>query len=87
AVSVHPGFRGCLTLELVNDGLLPIVLRPGLRVAQLQLWQSAKPTKKVYKGKYDAPLGPQSNRLVTEQRERAVLAEITKEMNPGRAEI
>lgn len=35
AVFVHPGFRGCLTLELLNLGEVPIVLRPGTRIAQL----------------------------------------------------
>lgn len=35
AVFVHPGFRGCLTLELLNLGEVPIVLQPGMRIAQL----------------------------------------------------
>ena len=35
AVMVQPGFAGCLTLELVNEGESPIRLAPGLRVAQL----------------------------------------------------
>jgi deoxycytidine triphosphate deaminase len=35
AVFVHPGFRGCLTLELLNLGEVPIELRPGMRIAQL----------------------------------------------------
>ncbi len=37
AVFVHPGFRGCLTLELVNEGDTPIALSPGSRIAQLTL--------------------------------------------------
>lgn len=32
---VHPGYRGCLTLEVQNLGSTPIVLRPGYRVAHL----------------------------------------------------
>lgn len=35
AVVVHPGFAGCITLELVNEGSVPIVLRPGTRICQL----------------------------------------------------
>jgi deoxycytidine triphosphate deaminase len=35
AVYVHPGFRGCLTLELLNLGEVPIQLQPGMRIAQL----------------------------------------------------
>lgn len=37
AVHVHPGWKGCLTLELVNFGDSPIILYPGLPVAQLVL--------------------------------------------------
>jgi dCTP deaminase len=83
AVAVQPGFRGVLTLELVNAGSVPIVLRPGLRVAQLQLWRGDQPTKFPYRtgGKYDAPLGPQSNRLVWEVDERKTLNRITALMH------
>jgi len=35
ATFVHPGYAGCLTLELQNLGQTPIRLKPGLRVAQL----------------------------------------------------
>ena len=34
---VHPGFSGCLTLELANVGEVPINLRPGMEIAQLQI--------------------------------------------------
>jgi dCTP deaminase len=88
AVAVQPGFRGMLTLELVNSGSQPIVLHPGLRVAQLQLWESSQPTAQPYSvsGKYDAPLGPETNRLVVERGERDVLRHITENLHPGHAE-
>jgi dCTP deaminase len=35
APTIHSGFRGKITLEIVNHGTLPILLRPGLRVCQL----------------------------------------------------
>jgi len=35
ALGVHPGFTGCLTLELTNLGEVPIQIRPGLPVCQL----------------------------------------------------
>lgn len=35
---VHPAFSGCLTLELANVGEVPIALRPGMEVAQLQIY-------------------------------------------------
>lgn len=34
---VHSGFSGCLTLELANVGEVPIALRPGMEIAQLQI--------------------------------------------------
>ena len=37
ATAVHPGFTGSITLELVNLGEVPLVLYPGLSVAQLVL--------------------------------------------------
>jgi deoxycytidine triphosphate deaminase len=35
AVQVHPGFVGCLTLELANLASVPLRLTPGQRIAQL----------------------------------------------------
>lgn len=35
AIHVHPGFVGCLTLELANLASVPLTLRPGQRIAQL----------------------------------------------------
>lgn len=35
ATFVHPGYAGCLTLELQNLGEVPIRLQPGMRVAQV----------------------------------------------------
>jgi len=43
AVVVHPGFVGCLTLELVNNGNAPITLYPGARVAQI-VFMTVEPT-------------------------------------------
>lgn len=72
ASSVAPGFKGCITLELVNDGEVPIVLRPGMRIAQLvffetkkeanyrELVTSSEPGGNV---KYDCPTGPEFSRI------------------------
>lgn len=35
ATGVHPGFKGCLTLELSNVGQIPIAVKPGIRICQL----------------------------------------------------
>jgi dCTP deaminase len=37
ATAVHPGWKGVLTLELVNHSTIPLVLNPGLLVAQVIL--------------------------------------------------
>lgn len=82
AVSVHPGFRGVLTLELVNAGNVPIFLRPGSRVAQLQLWKSNGGSGLAYgKGnKYVTPIGPEATQLDVEYDEADRLARIYEAM-------
>lgn len=35
AAGIHPGFNGCLTLELANVGEVPIIIRPGMKIAQV----------------------------------------------------
>jgi dCTP deaminase len=35
AAGIHPGFNGCLTLELANVGEVPIKIRPGMKIAQV----------------------------------------------------
>ncbi len=39
ATGVHPGFTGCLTLELTNLGEIPIAIEPGMAICQLFLHQ------------------------------------------------
>ena len=64
AVQVHPGFRGCLTLELVNLSTIPISLTPGERIAQLILWRSGKVPRSAEK--YAYPIGPEFSRVRTD---------------------
>lgn len=37
AAGIHPGFTGCLTLELANVGVAPIKLQPGMQICQIIL--------------------------------------------------
>jgi dCTP deaminase len=37
AAGIHPGFTGCLTLELANVGAAPIKLTPGMQICQIFL--------------------------------------------------
>lgn len=39
ATGVHPGFTGCLTLELSNVGEIPINIKPGTTICQLFIHQ------------------------------------------------
>lgn len=56
ATAVHPGFKGVITLELVNHGNVPLVLYPGLLIAQVILFESDGATPYVgdLSGKTDA---------------------------------
>lgn len=35
AAGIHPGFSGCLTLELGNVGEIPLEIYPGMRICQI----------------------------------------------------
>lgn len=37
ASGIHPGFSGCLALELANVGEVPLSVTPGMRIAQIFL--------------------------------------------------
>jgi dCTP deaminase len=39
AAGVHPGFTGCLTLELTNVGEVPVAVMPGMTICQLFIHQ------------------------------------------------
>jgi dCTP deaminase len=57
ATKVDPGFRGCVTLEMINEGEVPIVLYPGIPIAQLVFHETAG--KAGYDGTYNYATGPQ----------------------------
>lgn len=48
AAFIHPGHRGIIVLELHNAGTHPISLYPGMRVAQLQLYELEVPNQRPY---------------------------------------
>ncbi|HDZ22623.1 hypothetical protein LCGC14_0296040 [marine sediment metagenome] len=41
---IHPFYRGCLTLEIANVSHTPIILYPGLQIAQLIFFDCPTPT-------------------------------------------
>jgi dCTP deaminase len=69
AVMVQPGYRGTLTLELVNHGDGPIALYPGSRIAQLVIHPVQGAVDKGYAGKYVGSAGPQVSHVPKEQSE------------------
>jgi dCTP deaminase len=68
AAGIHPGFNGCLTLELANVGEVPIKVRPGMRVCQVFLHS-------VPKGSIEAtgPLGGRRRPHLGSPKEDAIL--------------
>lgn len=61
ATFVNPGYKGCLTLEMENIGEVPIILYPGVRIAQLILHTVEGKSK--YTGKYKCAVGPEFSRI------------------------
>lgn len=49
---IDPGFRGNLTLELVNHGDEPVVIKAGDPIVQLLFTALDAPTQRPYRGKY-----------------------------------
>jgi dCTP deaminase len=82
AVYVHPTFRGCLTLELVNEGDSPICLIPGSRIAQLAIHRLASPAPALEgeQQKYYAPVRPQASRLSVESDEFVALNRLGEQL-------
>lgn len=62
AIQVHPRFKGCLTLELVNLGQVPLSLIPGERIAQL-VFSEVPSIVDTPSTKYEYPTGPQFSRI------------------------
>lgn len=52
ATGVHPGFTGCLTLEITNLGQIPVKIRPGMQICQLFLHEVKGDTSQVDKSQF-----------------------------------
>lgn len=60
--TAQPGYKGNLTLTLINSGNTPIILYPGTRIAQLSLFELNNKNLDGYKGKYSYEDGPSFSR-------------------------
>ena len=59
---IHPGYRGCLTLEIANVSNTPLLLYPGRMIGQLVFLELSKREKRERKlsGTYLAPVFPEA---------------------------
>jgi dCTP deaminase len=59
---IHPGYRGCLTLEIANVSNTPLLLYPGRLIGQLILLELGppKPIKQKLTGTYLGPVYPEA---------------------------
>ncbi len=57
ATAIAPGYSGCITLEVINEGEIPIVVRPGQLIAQIVFFRTSGVGH--YEGRYMHPIGPE----------------------------
>lgn len=64
AAGIHPGFTGCLTLELTNVGEIPISLMPGMQICQIFLHEVSNegdPARSQFLGRRKSTVGKLAN--------------------------
>ncbi len=62
---IHPGYRGCLTLEIANVSNTPVLLHPGIPIGQLllltvDLTDAEKRKPEILRGSYIGPTFPEA---------------------------
>jgi dCTP deaminase len=64
---IHPLYRGCLTLEIANVSNTPVILYPGIKLAQLILLKTMRNTaiEDKIEGTYIGPVRPEPAELKT----------------------
>jgi dCTP deaminase-like len=71
---IHPGYRGCLTLEIANVSNTPLLLYPGRLVGQLVLFDVTGATAAAKQsGTYMGPVYPEPPTFLDPQEELALL--------------
>lgn len=60
---IDAGFEGQITLELNNQSKYPILLKPGVRICQLVLFEMTGPAQQPYCGKYQGQRGATASKL------------------------
>jgi dCTP deaminase len=63
---IDPGFEGQITFEMSNVNVVPIVLRPGIKVAQICFFVMSSPVNRPYGtagNRYQGQMGPTESRF------------------------
>lgn len=63
---IDPGFRGTITLELVNESRMAIALIPGYRVVQVVMMEVRDNSEK-YDGKYNDQIDPTGSMMYKDE--------------------
>ena len=58
ATTIHPFFKGVITLELSNNGTIPIKLQPTYEIAQIIFHKVSPPASPTKKSRYSYSIGP-----------------------------
>lgn len=58
ATYITPGFKGCPTLEIVNEGEVPVRLRPGVQMCQLILLHADERAEDLRPSRYQCSTRP-----------------------------
>lgn len=63
ATTIHPNFQGIVTLEMSNNGSIPIELFPGMKIAYMTFNILSSPVIKKDDSKYNYAIGPGYTRI------------------------
>jgi dCTP deaminase len=67
ATTIHPMYKGVITLELSNNGTIPLELSPGMKIAQILFHKIVPPLSEkdieAIKCKYQCSIGPGFSRI------------------------
>jgi dCTP deaminase len=63
ATTIHPLYKGVITLELSNNGTIPIELQPTVEIAQIIFHKVSPPTHSGESSRYSCAIGPGFSRI------------------------
>lgn len=63
ATTIHPLYKGVITLELSNNGTIPIELQPGMKISQIIFHKVSPPVSIEKASRYSGQIGPGFSRI------------------------